>query len=191
VFSIGWKLYPSDQPELWPPLADFNNADRAHLAFVTMPSRRKVHLEDVARTVAILERGGRDALRRFFYTAPVSFGPAEYLQARLAAARRALAVSYHLTLLKLQESGEVGKSRSGNYRDLADRYPFPKSGGRAPLWQWQFVHDYRLATGAIGPDQASFGGRPLESSYHEPWAVFGDWELRTVEVEDWLKLPLK
>ena len=40
------------------------------------------------------------------------------------------------------------------------------------------------------PGTAAHGGRGLETMCYPLWDVMGDWAARTVEVEDWMDVPL-
>ncbi len=119
VFSIGYKTYRYDQPATWP-------EGKNPYPY----SREKVQLGTVARIWEVYQKGGREALQKYF-RGPAKYSPQEYLQARLAAAKE---VAGFETLETLE-------------KNLTSR--------RATL---QYLLNVRLAQGKITPDAAAPGG---------------------------------
>jgi len=209
------KTYRYDQPETWPGKIEAAAAKDGQPWY----SRSKVQLEDTGKMYDLLQEGGREALLKW-YKAPTKYDEADYLAARLAAARRCNDEDMQVVVHDLKRRG-VEAAVKANYLDRVrlrlaapggKSLPSSDSLGRSGLasqswfgphtwyepyrppygWaSWQYVWDARLALGMIDADTATAGGRGLENMHCWPaWDVIGDWTTRCLEVENWLDVPL-
>ena len=66
--------------------------------------------------------------------------------------------------------------------------------GNTIWYQWQLVHDAKLARGQIDADAAARGGRGLESvamhTHLDSWDVLGEWGMASHEMENYFDVPL-
>ena len=103
VFSHNWKTYRYDRPETWPDprrmtadeLSVWNNdtqPDGGHRVSVQSAPHRAFEkkFDENQKIKQLLDVGGRDALRAW-HRGPTQYSHVQYLEARLAAARRLLA----------------------------------------------------------------------------------------------------
>ena len=103
VFSHNWKTYRYDRPETWPDprrmtadeLSVWNNdtqPDGGHRVSVQSAPHRAFEkkFDENQKIKQLLDVGGRDALRAW-HRGPTQYSHVQYLEARLAAARRVLA----------------------------------------------------------------------------------------------------
>lgn len=172
--------------------------------------RSKVVLDCVEKVLEVTENGGVEALRKWYGPRPVKFDKAQYLAARIEAARRATDEILTTRLWSLTEHELV----MGKFLDRVRRRPLRSASVDMPdgfIWRWhrmivrpvpyrgwatwQYVWDVRVALGKIDADRAAWGGRGLESAgaptwFFPPWDTVGDWSTKAVEAENWLDIPL-
>jgi len=217
AWTQGYKTYRYDQPRKYP----------SRIKHVWLKDAKpwygwdKVQMDDSKIVVALLERCGREALRERF-RGPVEYDRQQYLQARIAAARRSTDENFTVQLQPL-DAGDGSWLGHGHFilgkyldrvrqrlarpdaelpaRDLAGRSGMCRQAWKSQLagynivpygWaQWQYVWDVSLALGKIGPDAAAKGGLGLESErLAQPWDMMWHWESRSIDVEDWMDVPL-
>ncbi|MEM7383781.1 MAG: pectate lyase [Verrucomicrobiota bacterium] len=179
-------------------------------------------LSQIRRALLEHKRGGREALLTY-HTSPTTFTPDQYLQARVSAARRATdqrnlrlaADPDQKGILTLTDPGAFIGQKSRWYGDRyreADGPGWPTKWGAAyyeylqnekvyegkrgsvAWYQWQLVHDVRLADGKISATAAARGGRGLQGvAQHtclDSWDALGEWMMGCHEVENHFDVPL-
>ncbi len=175
--------------------------------------RAKVWLDATEQVLGVAEGGGLDAVQNWLGDPrPVKYNQQQYLDARLAAARR-------VTDDRLEVPVSPGWQESWEKRNFLERVRerpakpakqnFDGDGGgdgkwvwglrRTPGWAaWQYVWDVRLARGEIDPDTAAWGGRALSilsTQGHRPvtpsWDMLFDLPSIAVESRSWLDIPIE
>lgn len=168
-------------------------------------------LAEVRRALLEHKRGGRKALLRY-YTHPTKYTPDQYLQARIAAAKRcliprnatladgplgmdALKDSSSLVNQKGRWYGGMSRGKDVNISKWGSAFNTTGQWGSTAWYQWQFLYDVKLAQGKVSAEAAARGGRGLESvaSQHhlDSWDILGEWGMATHEVENHFAIPLK
>ena len=195
VFAIYWQTFRVDRPDTWPKPAPGPE-------WGTRPSRTEIRIKDSETIMAVVNKGGLSGLRKFWYTRPVKYTAEEYLDARIAAAKRALLEDFEVTV----GTGAAEHVRAAIREETERRAriqaqftgpPTAASKGDKHGQKWrklhnaklQYIFDVRLALGKIDADLAAKGGRGLEARYTEPWDITGDWTLRAVQIENWMDIP--
>ena len=154
----------------------------------------------VRRVLLEHKRGGREAVLGY-YSHPTKYTPDQYLQARIDAAKRvldyrnrSLAVAWgdspwSNSIGAWKDFGWVSRKDKWYTRDFAFTTSGPWSGR---VWyQWQFLHDNKLAHGKIDADAAARGGRGLEMYANlDSWDVLGEWGMACHELENHFKVPI-
>ena len=182
AWTQGYKTYRYDQPEKYPSAG-------------VKPGYGwgKVQMDDSKIVLAMLKKGGREALQKRF-RGPVKYDKQQYLDARIAAARRCTDENFmvqlqplakddgswlahgHFVMRQYRERVRMRLARpDANLpdRDMAGRSGLCRQSWKSQLagynivpygWaQWQFVWDVSLALGKIDADAAAKGGLGLES----------------------------
>ena len=167
-------------------------------------------MSQIRRALLEHKRGGYKGLLRY-YTGPVKYTPDQYLQARVAAAKRALDAR-NVRLAAMHEKGIRSVANCGSMGGAKVRWYGPKESkwGRAydhrifdPKWpmhtawyQWQLVYDTMIAQGKIDADAAARGGRGLEHwtancTHLDSWDALGQYSMHVFEVENHFDVPIK
>jgi hypothetical protein len=147
-------------------------------------------MSQIRRALLEHRRGGRDALLKY-HTNPTKYTPDQYLQARVAAVKRALdkrnvrlaANPDKKGILALADPGALvgqkGRWYGDRYREadgpgwatkwgaayydyLQNEKIYEGKGGSVAWYQWQFVYDAMLADGKVTASAAARGGRGLQ-----------------------------
>lgn len=215
VWTQDYVTYRYDQPETWPKTIKAVEVGDGKPWY----SRDKVQLEDSKIIYELLQKGGREALLKWYVHSPVKYTSEQYMVERIAAAQRCT----NNELKVIVRCTGCGKAVECNFLErvhLRLAKPdacicFPNSldylgrhGLEFQSWHgphtwtqpyrppygwasWQYVWDGRLALGLIDPDTAASGGRGMENMHYWPaWDVMGDWTTRCLEVENWFDIPL-
>ena len=120
AFTHGGRIYRYDQPKTWPKDAP---------SWVGKYHRSKVQVTDTEKVVAQLKSGGLEALRQW-YRGPKKYSPKEYLEARLAAARRCSDEDLVVPLRgKSLEEGENGSVKGKYLARVRERLARPDAPG--------------------------------------------------------------
>ena len=199
----------------WPPVEEL-----AVMAAANQPPPRNynmyVHchssignsLSEIRRALLEHKRGGRAGMLKY-YSYPTKYSPDQYLQARVDAAKRVLDLRNRRMAYPFKNNpGYTGMAvmkgfgflnskgrwygRTGTKWGAAFQNVYPSQS--VAWYQWQLVHDIKLARGEIDPDAAVRGGRGFETvasqTHLDSWDVLGEWGMATIEMENHFDVPL-
>jgi len=166
VFSMLFKTFRYDSPQTWPKPA--NEWQARHLNASSKFGSSKSGTSGAKSVLKLWREGGRDAVAKSL-TGPVELSPEAYLDARIAAARRALDEA-NLKVVRQRPIASADPKwalgRGENQR------------GNAAV-QWKFLTDVRIAAGRFTPRQLA-GGAPPHC---------GGRGTHAYKVANWLALP--
>jgi hypothetical protein len=167
AFPWNYKMYRYDSPETWP--KGETPEEVKSIKSRSQHGSGKTGTSGAESVLKLWREGGRDAVARSL-TGPVELSPEAYLDARIAAARRALDAKT-LATVRARPLAKADPDRPLGTRD-------PEINAQAAV-QWRFLQDVRIAQGKFTALDLARGAPPYCGGDH----------MHAYKVADWLALP--